>query len=364
MNRVFIHAYLQGNLGDDLFVRLLCQRYRNTEFCVMAHPDYQERFKDLKNCKVYSENSKIILFINNVFAKCCGSRGFWKMLIRSAKAVVHIGGSSFVQHFDDWSAFYETDLYLAEKSKGLYLIGANFGPYTDDRYLTAYHSLFQKYKGISFRDSRSYNLFSDIEQVSWAPDVIFNLKTEKRPKRRKILLAPVHLGSRTGKYDISSYEADYVAFHTRMIRHYLAKEYEITLISFCPVEGDGIAVQNIWDSLTEKEREKIRCVAYEKRVDDILYEFSESSVVIGTRFHSVILGLIAGCKVLPIIYNVKTENVLKDLHCSKGLKLNELQYVWEEEAEKQCIELTEETVERLRREADRQFQYTDQIFKR
>ena len=363
MNQVFIHAYLQGNLGDDLFVRLLCQRYPNTKFCILSHPDYKEKFKDIENCKIYSENNGIAALIDK-FLRGVVERKFWKMLVRSAKAVVHIGGSSFVQHFDDWSAFFETDVYLAEKSKGLYLIGANFGPYTDGRYLTAYHSLFQKYKGISFRDSRSYHLFADIDHVSWAPDVIFNLKTEKRPKRRKVLLSPVHLGNRTGKYDISGYEADYLAFHTRMIRHYLAKEYEITLVSFCPAEGDGIAVQNIWDSLTVQEREKIRCVAYEKRVDDILYEFAESSIVIGTRFHSIILGLTAGCKVLPVIYNVKTENVLRDLHCPNRLRLDELCSVREEEAEKNCIKLAEEEVERLRREADRQFQYTDQVFKR
>lgn len=67
MNRVFIHAYLQGNLGDDLFVRLLCQRYPNTKFCILAHPDYKEKFKDIENCKIYSENSRIVMLINKIF---------------------------------------------------------------------------------------------------------------------------------------------------------------------------------------------------------------------------------------------------------------------------------------------------------
>ena len=35
MKRVMIHAYLAGNLGDDLFVVMLCRRYPNIKFHIL-----------------------------------------------------------------------------------------------------------------------------------------------------------------------------------------------------------------------------------------------------------------------------------------------------------------------------------------
>ena len=136
MKRVMIHAYLAGNLGDDLFVAMLCIRYPNIKFHILADESYRRKFQCLKNCRVYSESGFLAQKINKLLQKAGISRGFWKLMVRGSKAVIHIGGSSFVQHYDDWSAFFGTDLYLAEKSKGLYLIGSNFGPFTDPNYLS------------------------------------------------------------------------------------------------------------------------------------------------------------------------------------------------------------------------------------
>lgn len=363
MKRVMIHAYLAGNLGDDLFVVMLCRRYPNIKFHILADESYKQKFQDLKNCRIFSENDFIVKKINHFLQKRGISRGFWKLMVRGSKAVIHIGGSSFVQHYDDWSAFFGTDLYLAEKSKGLYLIGSNFGPFTDPNYLSAYHNLFQKYKGICFRDQQSYQLFSDLPHVAWAPDVVFNLHPTLKSKKRKLLIAPVYLENRTGKYPLHMFQDAYLNFHLVMIRHFIQMGYQIVLTGFCVPQGDGIIIQKLYQALDPSQRDSVRCVLYDKNLSSILQEFKESEYVIGTRFHSIILGLLCQCRVFPVIYDQKTANTLETLHFPSHFHLTELNGISSEDLQKGWIRLDPPEIQRLRREAEKQFQWTDILFR-
>lgn len=49
-------------------------------------------------------------------------------------------------------------------------------------------------------------------------------------------------------------------------------------------------------------------------MDEVLRELAASEIVVGTRFHATILGLVAGARVLPIMYSDKTKHVLEDIH--------------------------------------------------
>lgn len=362
MKRVMIHAYLAGNLGDDLFVAMLCRRYPNIKFHILADESYRQKFQCLKNCRVYSESSFLVQKINKLLQKAGVSRGFWKLMVRSSKAVIHIGGSSFVQHYDDWSAFFGTDLYLAEKSKGLYLIGSNFGPFTNPDYLSSYRNLFTKYKGICLRDQRSYRLFSDLPHISQAPDVVFGLNPGTVPKQKKLLVAPVNLENRGGKYAINMFQDEYLDFHVKLIRHFIQNGYQIVLTGFCVPQGDGVMIQKIFQALDPDQKAFVKCILYDQNLSSILQEFKESELVMGTRFHSIILGLLCGCRVLPLIYDQKTSNILEDLHFPSHLHLSELKDFSPESLSNAWIRLDRPEIQRLREEAQRQFQYTDRLF--
>lgn len=363
MKSVFIHAYLADNFGDDLFVALLCKRYPKTHFRVLSDNSYREKFSELKNLTVYTADAPYVKRIDHWLQKMGISRGFWKILVRTSRAVIHIGGSSFVQHFDDWSAFYGTDLYLAEKSKGLYLIGSNFGPFTDPGYLLAYKQLFSRYKGICFRDHDSWQLFSDIAHTACAPDVVFNLVPGETEKKKKALIVPIALENRTGKYDISRFSDSYFRFHLRGIRYLLQQGYQVTLCSFCAPQGDAAMIQRLLSSLSASEAGSVRHLPYHQNMPEIIREFQESSFVLGTRFHSIILGLLCGCRVFPIIYNQKTEQTLRDLHLPERFQLSELDNIPEDQIETSSVSLSRSDIERLRREAEKQFQFTDRLLK-
>lgn len=61
MKKILIKAYTQLNLGDDLFIKILCERYENTEFYLFATPEY-------KNLKGIKTNNLKILY-NDTFTK-------------------------------------------------------------------------------------------------------------------------------------------------------------------------------------------------------------------------------------------------------------------------------------------------------
>ena len=52
--------------------------------------------------------------------------------------------------------------------------------------------LFAKYDGVTFRDQFSYNLFSCLKNVRWAPDIVFNypVKRGKYKEKKRILFSP------------------------------------------------------------------------------------------------------------------------------------------------------------------------------
>lgn len=364
MKRIYVHAYLAGNLGDDLFVEILCRRYPEVRFYVLADEIYKVRFGKLKNCIVCAPGDRRVRWVNGLCKRAGIENGMLRAMVRCLDGVIHIGGSAFTQHFDDWSAFFNYDVYLAEKSRRMYLIGANFGPYTDEEYPRKYHALFCKYTGICFRDSDSFALFRDIPHVAWAPDVVFQYTKERAPKKqKKIVVAPIELENRGGKYSIREYEEPYVQFHVQMIRALIKRGYQISLTAFCESQGDCSMIGKISRELTGQEQKQLYCVAYTTDTEAVLREFEEAEGVIGSRFHSSILGFVNHCRVLSVIYDQKTEHVLEDLGHTMKVKLEELSRINAGELADRFLETEPLDVSGMKEASEGQFRYADMFLK-
>lgn len=360
MKHILVHAYLQNNLGDDLFVRVLCNRYPQAMFHVYAHDSYKLRFQDIENCQVHSPGDADVEAVNQKKARWGIENGYFKRLIKTCDAVVHIGGSVFVQHHEDWSDFYKTDAELVKKSKKMFVIGANFGPFTNEKYLADYKKLFKKYAGICFRDRYSKGLFEDMSHIAYAPDVLWTLPVcPLAQKEKKVVFAPIEMSHRTGKYDISKYEETYMDFQLRMVKHMIQKGYRVSLLAFCPFQNDHEVTQQIYQSLTEEEKASVSCIRYDFDVFSLLKEFEEAEAVVGTRFHSAVIGMLCKCKVLPVIYDQKTEKMLEDMEYPWYLNFEELKDMETESCCKRLFEMERYPIEELVKQAAGQFQYLD-----
>lgn len=342
--RAYVHAFLAGNLGDDLFVRILCRRYPDVLFCFCADDNYRKRFHDIPNCEFHAPDE-------------------FEELVKSADAVVHIGGCCFVQHNDDWTSFYEVDRFLAENAKRLVFLGGNFGPYTDKAYYEAYSQLFKKYYGICFRDTYSRALFREYPNVASAPDIVFGYPAQIREKKKKVLFSPIEFSDRGGKYSITRYGEDYLEFHVRAVKTFIKRGYNVSLVSFCEMQKDRQAIDQILDRLSQAEKEKVFCAYYEFDMEAVIREFEDSECVVATRFHSMILGFIHQCRVLPIIYDQKTEKVLQDLAYPLYLQLSDLKDMEVQSLVDSLLEAEPIDISGLKLEAQKQFQFLDRILK-
>jgi len=66
----------------------------------------------------------------------------------------------------------------------------------------------------------------------------------------------------------------------------------------------------IYKNLSYDAKLNTEIIIYNGNINNFLKKFLSASYVIGTRFHSVILGLAAGIPIFPICYNSKLKNAL------------------------------------------------------
>lgn len=359
MKKVFIHAYLAGNLGDDLFVDILCRRYPHVKFRILADESYKDTFRSLPNLKVYSPDDRYVKWWDNFIGKIKNTdRGFWKMLLKFSDAVVHIGGSSFVQHLDDYSAFVECDRTLRRLSKKMFLIGSNFGPYTDENYYRDYYRLFSTYDGVCLRDRHSYSLFEELANVKHAPDVVFNCRIShpEAETTRSVVISVINMKDRKGKYAINQYTDLYEETVLKIAKYYLRHSYKVIFVSFCKMQGDGEAIERIVSKIDD--RTKVQEYFYSGDIHEVIRLFEQAEIVVGTRFHSIILGWLNNKKVFPIVYDEKTQNVLDDLNYKNYLTLDQLGAGVEKRL-KNIETLDPQKVEELKEKAAGQFEALD-----
>lgn len=357
MKKVFIHAYDKVNLGDDLFIRHLTARYPGVEFCLYSDKKNIANFQDVDNLRVFDRDAWIFkLFASK---RDSASARFERRLKRKCDALVYIGGSIFIE-YDTWSDIVNWWDYTAQEYP-LFVLGANFGPYKTEAYRAAMQGVFAKMEDVCFRDRYSYGLFRDGNCVRYAPDILFACHGLLNGKpQRKIFLSVIDCASENHS-DLNGHAAGYELFLKKQIAYFLADGYSVDICSFCTEEGDVAAAERILEGINVSTG--IRHISYDgKNSAEILRSVAESELVMGTRFHAVVLGLAAGKKVYPLIYSNKTLNMLEDM--SFGGPYADIRTGIEDKGKISVAEagrLTEEQIHSLKMESEKHFEKLDAL---
>lgn len=293
--KILLNAYLVNNLGDDLFIKIICEHFKNVLFFIEKSEPYTNIFKTIPNMRVCSQMD----ILKNKF-----------------DMQILIGGSLFMQpkNIDKIESKYES-----VKNTRIFfdipfvIIGANFGPYTRGNHFNLYKKWFLTLDDICFRDKQSYILFKELPNVRWAPDVVFNykLKTKNLEQNTKaISISCIYNNQRIGLHEYS--QEKYFQSLANISIHYIENGYIIKLAAFCTYQGDLLAVQEILKYIPIIYHSRIKILEYNGlNLDDFLTDFLNAKYIIGTRFHSIILGWLANIPVFPIVYNIKTYNIIK-----------------------------------------------------
>ncbi len=300
---VFVEFYKAVNLGDDLLVKTLFDRYPNRKFIVIAGPEYSDILSEFKNVQVVcSPYARFRCLFDNYFH----NKSYINRIASKCSSSILIGGSLFIEPF---IPKFNNRLY---SDNPFFIIGSNFGPYKSNSYYDYCREFFITADDVCFRDNESYNLFSDLKNVRCAPDIIFGVQPHLQNECSGVFVSVMNFTERSGA--VSYYQTDYEKFIIDAIRNNRAHNERIYLCSFCKREGDEKTIDSIVGHLSDTEITDCFVLKYDGlNSNEILECIGKSRLVIGTRFHSVILGLIYGKKVIAISYSNKTNNLLNDL---------------------------------------------------
>ncbi|MDD2375969.1 MAG: polysaccharide pyruvyl transferase family protein [Clostridia bacterium] len=321
MKKALIIAYAKKNLGDDLFIYILANRYKNTKFYLCARTKYSQECFNLSNLKlvnplIVKEINKISYNLNMPKINCNN------IISKSCDAMILIGGSMFMENADIETCKKRlSDRFLHIKNE-YYILGSNFGPYISEEYRNIHKDIFKNAKDVCFREEYSYNLFKDLKNVRYASDIVFSMDTSgvKIIEDRKVVISIIDLSIREG---LDKYKEVYENKMRRIIEYFLSNGYKVTLMSFCSFEGDEEAINSILNLVEGKD--KVEVYRYDGNIQEALNVIASCKIVIAARFHAMILGLLYGKTVIPLIYSRKTLNVINDIGFKgKYLKFEEL----------------------------------------
>lgn len=312
MKKVLILAYTTVNLGDDIFVKMLCDRYKHVKFYIVTEQKYSTAFKNISNLTVINNRTRYLDLILHKLGLSFSFDNRKKIkLAKNADLTVNIGGSLFQENNQNWQKAAKKYEKIIDSSKRFLLIGANFGPYITDEYKAFYQTIFKKMTHISFRDKFSYNLFPELTNTNKAPDIILGLQNETDYNigfqifsNKYVIISVIDLEKRG---DLSKYCEDYENAITKLGIELISRGYDVVLMSFCEEEGDSNAINRILN-----KNPKFKKYIYTGNITEALSIMKSAKSIVATRLHSLILAWVFDLPVFPIIYNAKMTNILND----------------------------------------------------
>ncbi|MGL5087626.1 MAG: polysaccharide pyruvyl transferase family protein [Clostridium sp.] len=318
MKKIFVDVYLAYNLGDDLFVDILSKRYPNAEFTLNyvgnGYDSFIKKYNNIKRRK-YNVFNKITqkLKIKDTLTN-------YKLIAEEHDALVFVGGSIFRDESYHESLYEDRNRLVNEfkvLDKPVFILGSNFGPYKRNEFIDDYTKFFKSCNDVCFRESYSYNLFKDISQVRYEPDIVFQLNLDKYKKTNKSKIAGFSIIDVNHKDGLSKYYEEYKESTVKSIELLVSKGYRCSLMSFCEKEGDLKVINNIISNLDDRTRSYVSIYEYKGDLEESFNIISEFKLLIGARFHANIIAQLLDIPILPIIYSDKTSNMLKDINLDK-----------------------------------------------
>jgi colanic acid/amylovoran biosynthesis protein len=314
--RIALFCYCCHNFGDDLFLKSLENHYHSSNVLFLM-------FCPKKFCISY-ENEFLLIkpkesdgFGHRIFQKTCRVLNLSSNSVddlAKKKPVVYLGGSTF-SFKDDFKEEWIPG-YFSSKRK-VFVLGTNFGPVKDLRYVNLYREIFRGCSDVCFRDKKSFEIFKDVPTVRYTTDLAFSLfdqikRLEPLKKEKIVIIAPKFIDTfntfeKWTNEQINVYEKKLFS----IAENYKKNGYNVIFFgSCCFYEFDMILCKKLSREIYFDES---HCMEYSgDNLNSVIDLFRRAKIVVGVRHHSVIMGLICGCEVIPILYSKKTEQILLD----------------------------------------------------
>ena len=361
--RVLVYGYKNLNFGDDLFFSILFKRYPQVKFVFEGDKKYKKMFKNYRNVKVVVQYSFFDIFLatlGKIFKTSQQS-----ILEKFVNYKVLIIGSGFKECSK--TQFYRTK---PTSNKKLLVIGTNIDARCTETFVNLCSDYFSNCLDVCFRDSQSYNLFSELPNTRLAPDVVFDIKTYfstqnsntqfiQNNQLRHQKYAVISLISFNMRSKDPNVQTDYLSGVKTIINYLISKGLKIVLMGFCEAEGDTLSI----DKLLKEDyiKENSYAYVYNGNIAEALAIIEYADTVIATRFHAMVLGMAMNKKTLPIVYDTKMSNVLNDLGVRHFWDFKSIKNIEPQELENWYNNYCFTNSEKLANDAKKQFSALDNI---
>lgn len=358
MKKVLLRLYLKENLGDDLFGYIILNRYKNN-FYIYNQSNYTP-FQKFDN--VFFCSNKIELLYNKLMQKLFNIIDYRETKVKKKyDLLLYAGGSIFIEHNN--IKYWQQNVKQYKRNYVSYvIIGCNVGPYEDSVFpKLLYNNVFSCADDVCFRDKKSYSLYKGKKNIRYAEDIVFSLDSNKVRSNLKNTIV-ISIIDTNYKFD-SSVTSSYEKVILNIINYYKDKGNKITLMSFCKKEGDETAINRIVNQLTDTT--DIEKYFYRGNIDESLSIIKSAKLIVGSRFHANILGLLFGKRIIPISYSSKLDNVLKDIdYQGTIIRLNELEKINIVSVLEENYQYDIKKLNKIIKNSNLQFQYLDKILER
>ena len=299
MKNIFLMAYARKNLGDDLFIKMILERYPDNNFYMMI--DNYEYLTELDKF----ENLHVIKGKDT-------DEELYKFDVNEYDAYIYIGGSIFMEGgkvYNLSDKFYDFVKRCKDNKKPFCYVSCNYGPYQTQEYMELSKRNFKIATDVCFRDKYSYKLFNSIDSVRYAPDFAFTYKlnkTEKIPNSVGISIIDLTIRERLKHKD-----EQYTKLLINNINNYLQDNKKVYLYTFCNDENDERTLNKVLEKF--ESNQNVIDVRYDGNLDKFLDTYSRMEYMICARFHAMILSCVARQKMYVMSYSNKIDNVIDDL---------------------------------------------------
>lgn len=312
--KVILFACIEKNIGDDLFIYCITNRYKNIDFYIDASANYgdlskidnlhfNKLLKIWNRITAINSANKIKRFIRNLLLNLL------RYIIGKNNIVIYIVGNAF----KNMNYLNESDIkWLKDRmsiSNEFYLLSTNFGPYNNENWLFDCKREFKKMKDICFRDKYSYKLFENLNQVRYAPDAILTLSGFNQKKDKKyVIISMIDCTLEIRGYRINRHAIDYEHKLEEIMNYFSSLGNQVVLLTSNDAQ-DLPAAKRLYNKA--KYKDKVNIFEYKGNYLDVFDLYENTKYVISTRLHTLILAWNYNIPVIPIIYDIKVKSLIE-----------------------------------------------------
>ncbi|MDB7274541.1 polysaccharide pyruvyl transferase family protein, partial [Enterococcus faecium] len=283
-------------------------------------------------------------------------------LSKSVKNYIEIGGSIFMLEDKKGKDYVLKQRRKMRKlAKKYFVIGSNFGPFYFQEQLVSYNNFFKETNGVVFRDKKSFHLFSDLSNVSLAPDVVFNYSLREKKLNNGynnyIVISVINLHGRKG-FSIKDVEM-YENWLEKVCSHFVKLKKKVVLMGFCESERDNEVLNRIKVRLDPKLAADVIYYTHKTLNESLQYMYN-AELIIATRFHAMILGWLFSKPTFVISYSPKIIETIKTWFPKQAyteiFQLNDYNY---QNIQNDATKIPNDCLNELIKAAENQFKYVD-----